>query len=97
LSVCALGVPTKGSHSVTNFRSSPRRGLPSLFTVAEEAPSPSPPRLQPRSNAAVPFYEFASPTSVLRYVDEVVASALPVFNFLYGGSASWATLSRLLR
>jgi hypothetical protein len=48
-------------------------------------------------NAAIPFYEFASPTSVLRYVDEVVAPALPVFNFLYGGSASWATLSRLPR
>jgi hypothetical protein len=62
--------------------------------VAPSLRAPSPPRPQPRPDDAVPFYEFASPTLVLRYTDEVAAPTLLTFDFLYGGSASWATLPR---
>uniref|UniRef100_A0A0A9EUE1 AP2/ERF domain-containing protein n=1 Tax=Arundo donax TaxID=35708 RepID=A0A0A9EUE1_ARUDO len=45
-----------------------------------KAPAPAPP--QPEN--AVSFCPFASPTSVLRYADELPAPALPAFDFLYG-------------
>jgi pathogenesis-related genes transcriptional activator PTI6 len=67
-----------------NLHPRPKTELPQ----AKAAPSlraPSPPRPQPRPDDAVPFCEFASPTSVLRYADEVAAPALPAFDFMYGG------------
>jgi hypothetical protein len=88
------------SPSRKKLRRRPRRHEAAVADAGEAAPSlraPSPPRPQPRPDDAVPFCEFASPTSVVRYADEVAAPALPAFDFLYGGSASWATLPRRLR
>ncbi|XP_062179328.1 ethylene-responsive transcription factor CRF3-like [Phragmites australis] len=63
------------------------RDTKTTTTSATDAP-PSHQELtppQPQPDDVAPFCPFASPTSVLRYADEVSPPALPAFDFLYGG------------
>jgi hypothetical protein len=73
-----VGLPCSPSRK--KLRRHPRRHEAAVADAREAAPSlcaPSPPRPQPQSDDAVPFCEFASPTSVVRYADDVAAPALP--------------------
>uniref|UniRef100_A0A0A9GN98 AP2/ERF domain-containing protein n=1 Tax=Arundo donax TaxID=35708 RepID=A0A0A9GN98_ARUDO len=90
----------KGSDAVVNFPSPapsprmklhPRRETPrdtaTVPDAADALPSPkarAPAPAPPQPEDAVPFCPFASPTSVLRYAEELPAPALPAFDFLYG-------------
>jgi hypothetical protein len=70
------------------LRPRPKRdeaAVPDAGEAATSLQAPSPPRPQPQPDDAVPFCEFASPTSVLRHADGVAAPELPAFDFMYGG------------
>ncbi|KAL6624601.1 hypothetical protein ACP70R_031922 [Stipagrostis hirtigluma subsp. patula] len=66
----------------------PRRHTTTTTTTASTPDAPPSPGVpappQPVDDVAAPFCPFASPTSVLRYADDVPAPALPAFDFLYG-------------